>query len=42
MWHETQFLIIQTKIFYDETKSLNQNPKNSTLEILTIYSFSYR
>lgn len=27
MWSETQFLIIQTKVFYDETKSLNQKPK---------------
>lgn len=27
MWYETQFLIIQTKIFYDEMKSLNQKPK---------------
>lgn len=27
MWRETQFLIIQIKIFYDETKSLNQKPK---------------
>lgn len=41
MWSEIQFLIIQTQIFYDEMKSLNQKPKNSTLEILNIYSFSH-